>query len=863
MNDCLMSVTSTWRLSRLKLLRYVNLGSVDLSLVPNWVSIINSLPLLEVLRMDFCRLSPKLPSSFSYVNSSNTLCVISLSMNDLEGTSIFRWLHNLSRIESSLEYLDLSSNKLSEGIPSFFWNIISLSHLDLSVTGLRGRIPNDIGKMHRLSFLSLDENVLSGRIPSEIWGLENLSYLSIPGNQLEGPISNTISNLKQLTVLDLSRNKLYFSKHALKSLGELCMLQTLVLNDINLTYDFSQVVESLSSCAGKSLVSLGLSNNQIYGSIPNTISSFTSLEVLHVYDNQLNGTVSDGIGKLSKLEDLDLSDNYLNGVVSHNHLSNLSRLSLWDFNYNQELVLNLSTSWTPPFQLRILGLRSCKIGPNFPKWVVTQKNITDLDISNAGIHDTIPKSFWSSSTSSLQSLNMSNNMIYGVLPDLSITFQPSVSIDMSSNNLSGSIPSFLGSNVSDLNLKNNKLSRGLYRFLCPKTEMDLMFLDLSNNLFSDTLPDCWSNIPSLTILKLQNNNISGNLSPSIAVMYSLQSLHLRNNSLHGEIPMSWMNSMSLSVLDLAYNSLTGYIPPMFGQAFQNLNVLSLRSNKFSMGIPSSVCQLPCLQILDLSDNRFSGTLPNCLYNLSAMADTSNFTQACASLYDRSLNWFSDDIALFMWKRKERNFPDTLGLLKGIDVSNNKLHGRIPDGISNLTGLVFLNLSQNNLGGAIPSGIGQLTSLEFLDLSQNRLSGEIPTSLASIDYLEILDLSKNNLSGKIPLGTQLQGFDASAYMGNPGLCGAPLRKCPGDEATSALQNVDNVAPQNEHENGDIFLGLCISVALGLITGFWGVCGTLVLKRSWRLALFRFYDDVSARVHAIVVVNIPSSFRRFLS
>ncbi|KAK9665341.1 hypothetical protein RND81_14G105700 [Saponaria officinalis] len=471
MNDCLMSVKSTWRLSRLKLLRYINLGSVDLSLVTNWVSIINNLPFVR-------------------------------------GTSAFRWLHNLSRIESSLEYLDLSSN------------------------------------------------------------------------QLEGPISNTISNLKHLTVLVLSRNKLYFSKHALKSLGELCMLQTLVLNDINLTYDFSQVVESLSSCAGKSLVSLGLSNNQVY--------------------------------------------------------------------VTKKLVLNLSTSWTPPFQLVSLGLGSCKIGPNFPKWL------------------------------------------------------------------------------------------------------------------------------------LQNNNIR-----------CLQSLHLRNNSLYGEIPVSWMNYMSLGVLDLAYNLLSGYIPPNFG---------------ISMDIPSSVCRLSCLQILDLSGNHLSGTLPNCLHNLSAMANTLNVTQAC------------------------------------IDVSDNNLHSQIPDGISNHR-------------GAIPSGIGQLTSLKFLDLSQNRLSGEIPTSLVSIDYLEILDFSKNNLSGKIPLGTHI--YD------NPGFCGAPLHKCPGDKATPASQNVDNIVPQNEHENDDIFLVLCIRVALGLITWFWGVCGALVLKRSWRLAVLRFYDDIIVRVDAIVVVNIHRNFRKLLS
>ncbi|KAK9663661.1 hypothetical protein RND81_O266200 [Saponaria officinalis] len=634
-----------------------------------------------------------------------------------------------------LKYLDLSFNNfLRQTIPKFICLLSILEHLDLSnafggrkfhliygiltrlnlsVTGLRGRIPSDIRKMHRLSFLSLDENALSGRIPSEIWGLKNISYFSILGNQLEGPISNTISNLKQLTILNLSKNKHYF------------------------------IVESLSSCTGKSLVSLGLSNDEVYGSIPNTISTLTSLKVMYVYDNQLNGTVSDGIGKLSKLEDLDLAYNYLNGVIYRNHLSNLLRL---------KLELNHSTSWTPPFQLVSLGLRSWRNNMMWRKYI--------------------------------------------------ITITPCIML---------------------------KIFSGEDELSCYKktTKMGMTFLDLSNNLFSNILPHCWNFIPSLSVLKLQNNNIG-----------CLQSLYLRNNSLHGEIPLSWMNSVSLDVLDLAYYLLSGYIPPNFGHAFKKLNILSRRNNKFSMGIPSSVCRLVCLQILDLSGNHFSGTLPNCLHNLSAMANTLNVTQACASLYDRdrSLDWFSDDIALFMWKRKEHSFSDTLGLyLKALMFTITNCTVEFPTEFQ-ITGLVFLNLSQNNLSGAIPSGIGQLTSLKFLDLSQNRLSGEIPTSLVSIDYLEILDLSKNNLSGKIPLGTQLQ---------------------------LTRQNVDNIAPQNEHENDDIFLGLCIRAGLGLITWFWVVCGILVLKRSWRLALLRFYDDIIVRIHAIVVVNIPRNFRRLLS
>ncbi|XP_054824867.1 receptor-like protein EIX2 [Prosopis cineraria] len=128
-------------------------------------------------------------------------------------------------------------------------------------------------------------------------------------------------------------------------------------------------------------------------------------------------------------------------------------------------------------------------------------------------------------------------------------------------------------------------------------------------------------------------------------------------------------------------------------------------------------------------------------------------------------------------------------------------------------------------------------MKIIDLSCNHLTGEIPTSLSSLSFLSVLNLSFNNLLRKIPIGTQLQSFNASSYTGNGGLYGLPLTKvCP------------NPSPSNNIDASDgndklVNLGFYVSMAFGFIVGFWGVCGTLVLKNSWRHSFFCFFEGMN--------------------
>lgn len=86
---------------------------------------------------------------------------------------------------------------------------------------------------------------------------------------------------------------------------------------------------------------------------------------------------------------------------------------------------------------------------------------------------------------------------------------------------------------------------------------------------------------------------------------------------------------------------------------------------------------------------------------------------------------------------------------GLHLDGNRLRGRIPPELGNLSDLELLNLSTNRLVGAIPVELGRLTNLTSLFFDRNDLTGEIPPVLGNLTRLEILHLQFNNLTGAIP------------------------------------------------------------------------------------------------------------------
>nr|XP_048326979.1 receptor-like protein EIX2 isoform X2 [Ziziphus jujuba var. spinosa] len=824
-------------LSHLSSLQFLVMSYVNLSRASDWLEVTNSLPSLTVLHLSSCLLNFNVPLPY-HVNFSS-LAVLDLSFNYFYGGSrspsrqgIPEWIPNLR----SLASLDLSNAAYGSPIPEGIQNLTSLVHLDLSYNNFNtSSIPSWLYKMSHLNFLNLGYNYLGGTISSHITNLTSISMLDLSNNDLEGKLPTSMgTRLCNLKEIHLSGNKWNQSMSQMLDSLSGCVSSNLEVLSILHGQIYGQLTNQIGQF--KTLTRLVLSENMISGPIPVSLGNLLSLRYLSLGSNHLNETLPVSFGQLAKLEYLDIYGNeYMEGVVSEAHFANSTRLRELEAG-RTPLTLDVRPSWLPPFQLVSLDMDSWHLGPSFPLWLRSQENLSVLMLSNTSLEDVIPSWFWDSFVFSY--LDLSHNQMNGRIKKLSVD---SV-IDLSHNRFEGPLPS-ISSNVATLYLSNNMFSGSVSQFLCnrPSEQMNLETLDLQNNQLSGAISNCWSTKwKNLMILKLSDNKFNSTIPSSLGSLVLLQSLHLRNNHLSGELPLSLRNCTELITLDLGGNMLRGRLPAWIGTRLLNLQILSLRWNKFQGRIPEQLCALSALQLLDVAHNNLSGYIPKCVCNFSSMVGGDDYRGFLYTV-NGSTSFFKED-ALLVMKGQEMEYIENLVYVNSIDLSGNFLSGEIPTEITSLAKLVSLNLSNNLLTGEIPHGMGKMGALESVDFSMNKLSGEIPPSMSNLSFLSHLNLSYNKLRGRIPLGTQLQSFDASSYVGNS-LCGPPLTpNCSRDVVTPTAEN------KNRNEDDDnVMSWFYLGMGVGFAIGFWGVCGGLFFNRTWRHNYFRFLDRMKDSIY----------------
>ncbi|XP_010479171.1 PREDICTED: receptor like protein 30-like [Camelina sativa] len=711
----------------IKLLQLTKLVSLDLSSSSDssYLSIDESflhllaqnLRNLRELDMSYVNISSEIPHEFSNMRTLKSL--------HLDDCNLFGEFPSSVLLIHSLQSISLYNNPNLRGNLPVFSENNSLVELFIRDTAFSGPIPDSISSLKHLTSLTLSRSKFSGKIPSSLGNLSHLSHLDLSQNSLTGEIPSSIGNLKRLTFFDVSDNKL--SGNLPAWIFNLTQLRELYLYSNQFTGFLPPIIISQFS----KLESFRADRNPFTGAILSSLVQIPSLTYIFLSYNEFDDFT--GIGNISLLPNLRefsiISKNYKKVIganqVGLNVFSPLKKLETLFLSGISLSTANITNDSDFSLELTHLFLRGCNI-TEFPEFLSNGRYLEQLDLSNNKIKGQVPDWLWR--LPALSYVNLSNNSLSGFNGSLKVSPECRVSdLDLSSNAFQG--PLFIQS-FKDLN--NFLGSKNNFTGEIPLSICGLSFLqtlDLSNNNLNGSIPRCLETLvmSSLSDLNLRNNTLSGILPEIFHNAKNLITLDVSHNRLEGKMPASLVGCSALEVLNVGSNTFNDMFP-FHLNSLQKLQVLVIRSNKFH-GTLHSVDGIwfgfPQLKIIDVSYNDFFGTLPSDYFlNWTAMTSMRDNNTEPEYIQSYNTNSYYTSLVL-MSKGIEMEMERILTIFTAIDFSGNQLHGPIPDSVGLLKGLRILNMSSNAFTGHIPSALANLTSLESLDLSQNKISGSIP------------------------------------------------------------------------------------------------------------------------------------------
>ncbi|KAI3943066.1 hypothetical protein MKW92_018382 [Papaver armeniacum] len=286
-------------------------------------------------------------------------------------------------------------------------------------------------------------------------------------------------------------------------------------------------LHTLNFSSFSNFISLNMSYNKLFGTIPSQISKLLKLTDLIFASNNFSGHIPTELGCLTSLEYLDLSQNQISGSIPR-EIGNLYFLIGLGLSENN-LTASLPTSICNLPNLAFFLIHEYQISGAVPR-DIGRLNWNSLYLNGNQLSGTIPQDI--GNLSSLTSLDFSTNNFIGSIPT-SICHLPNLTyLSLYANQLTGDIPSGIGKLRASTIAEYNQIFR-------------------------------INNLTRLRKLYLSVNKFSGYLPQNVCQSGTLEEFEASNNHFTGPIPRSLRNCTSIRHLGFALNQLVDNLTEAF------------------------------------------------------------------------------------------------------------------------------------------------------------------------------------------------------------------------------------------------------------------------------------------------------------
>ncbi|RYH18868.1 hypothetical protein EON65_26795 [archaeon] len=470
---------------------------------------------IDTLRISYNFFFGPLPSSLSSVSS---LAVFELDQNLFNG-SLPEWLGLLS----GMRYFSASNNTFTSTLPSALSEWQQIDTFRVMSNLFHGRVNETFVNMSLMISLDLSKNMFSGSLPgsSQAWVL--LQEFTVFYNKFSGTLSTAIAIFSHNSLVSINANDNSLEGTVSELFSDMPTLSFFSLANNH----FSGPLPDFFATPKMSLIILA--NNQFTGTISPFIGQLQDISWFNVSHNRLTGTIPDSFGsvELPQLTEVDLSVNQLTGTLPPT-MSTLSALQILYLTHNkfsgdlqtfvnssiQKDLLNIDVSHndftgvipTEPFllnNLKIFAAATNCLSGTLPEAICSAPDLRTLVLDGVSTAEKC-RQYISPFSSSF----VLTKALKGTIPPCIFTMRMLVSLRLSSNYLTGSLPTNYSLSLLNLSVSHNFIHGTIPYELQRKLMSNL---DLSYNRLTGYLIKDFAHIPREGSLYTQVNRLSGTI----------------------------------------------------------------------------------------------------------------------------------------------------------------------------------------------------------------------------------------------------------------------------------------------------------------------------------------------------------------